>query len=658
MRVFRRARHRRCQSAAAHRSWSPYNGPGRRCSDRRDVRQAAGQESHRTERQEAPGRAAGDRRRQRRHPRRRYQGYDLSADYVAVQLREPATRSRSSRSTSSSAGRERPPVLEQIAPAAKTYADGRRLLHLPAVTGGRRHRAGAGRRPDPAADTDADARPAAAKRPTSPASSPGNIALVQRGTCPSRSRSRNADGRRRVGRRSSSTRASRAGPTRSPVDLGELARPAIPMVVRRASPSATSSPRPGPTVTASRSTPTLETSAPTDNVIAETPERRPRQRRHGRRPPRQRARGPGHQRQRLRHRRAARDRAAARRRPAVDEQGAVRLLGRRGARPARLRRTTSRSLRRQQRDDRAVPELRHDRLAELRVRVRLRRRRLRRDRRRPGTARLGADRERCSRGFFAAAGLPTESAPTSTAAPTTGRSSRSASRPAASSPAPRASRPPRRQPLFGGTAGVAYDPCYHQACDTIANVNLTALDVNCRRHRRLHRPLRLQPHLHPLGAHWNAVRSPGRLARAAPSGWRLSAVNQPRSEAELAGARRKRSRKPRQRRGSRSTRRCSPPIPARSTKRLTASLSRRTPPLLNKTPPPDRRLLGGGSRGVPASGFGQSQAHVVVRQVLPADPVLRVGSLDLEAEALERRPCRSTRVRVDLGQTSTRELYR
>jgi Zn-dependent M28 family amino/carboxypeptidase len=31
---------------------------------------------------------------------------------------------------------------------------------------------------------------------------------------------------------------------------------------------------------------------------------------------------------------------------------------------------------------------------------------------------------------------------------------------------------------FGGTAGVAYDACYHLACDTFSNVNLTALDVN------------------------------------------------------------------------------------------------------------------------------------------------------------------------------------
>ncbi len=32
--------------------------------------------------------------------------------------------------------------------------------------------------------------------------------------------------------------------------------------------------------------------------------------------------------------------------------------------------------------------------------------------------------------------------------------------------------------LWGGTAGQAFDPCYHQACDTYANVNDAALDVN------------------------------------------------------------------------------------------------------------------------------------------------------------------------------------
>jgi Zn-dependent M28 family amino/carboxypeptidase len=30
--------------------------------------------------------------------------------------------------------------------------------------------------------------------------------------------------------------------------------------------------------------------------------------------------------------------------------------------------------------------------------------------------------------------------------------------------------------IYGGTAGVAYDPCYHQACDTIVNLSQAALD--------------------------------------------------------------------------------------------------------------------------------------------------------------------------------------
>jgi len=32
--------------------------------------------------------------------------------------------------------------------------------------------------------------------------------------------------------------------------------------------------------------------------------------------------------------------------------------------------------------------------------------------------------------------------------------------------------------IWGGTAGEQFDPCYHEACDTFANVNLDALDVN------------------------------------------------------------------------------------------------------------------------------------------------------------------------------------
>jgi Zn-dependent M28 family amino/carboxypeptidase len=37
---------------------------------------------------------------------------------------------------------------------------------------------------------------------------------------------------------------------------------------------------------------------------------------------------------------------------------------------------------------------------------------------------------------------------------------------------------PAEVALWGGTAGQQYDQCYHLACDTYANVNLTALEVN------------------------------------------------------------------------------------------------------------------------------------------------------------------------------------
>lgn len=34
------------------------------------------------------------------------------------------------------------------------------------------------------------------------------------------------------------------------------------------------------------------------------------------------------------------------------------------------------------------------------------------------------------------------------------------------------------QKMFGGVAGDAFDPCYHQLCDDVSNVNLTAWEVN------------------------------------------------------------------------------------------------------------------------------------------------------------------------------------
>jgi hypothetical protein len=35
-----------------------------------------------------------------------------------------------------------------------------------------------------------------------------------------------------------------------------------------------------------------------------------------------------------------------------------------------------------------------------------------------------------------------------------------------------------QESIWGGTAGEQFDPCYHQACDTLANVDLHALEVN------------------------------------------------------------------------------------------------------------------------------------------------------------------------------------
>ena len=37
---------------------------------------------------------------------------------------------------------------------------------------------------------------------------------------------------------------------------------------------------------------------------------------------------------------------------------------------------------------------------------------------------------------------------------------------------------PEQQAIWGGTAGEQFDPCYHEACDTLDNVDLHALEVN------------------------------------------------------------------------------------------------------------------------------------------------------------------------------------
>ena len=201
--------------------------------------------------------------------------------------------------------------------------------------------------------------------------------------------------------------------------------------------------------------------------------RRRQQRRDGRRPPRLGRRRAGHQRQRLGQRRDPGDRRG-------DAEG--RSRGTRCASPGGAPRSPAWSVRGSTSNsltaggagqDRAVPELRHDRLAELRP-VRLRRRRRRRSGRPGGSAAI----EDLFNDFYADRGLPS-SRPPSTAAPTTGRSSTAVGIPAGGLfTGAEGTKTAAQAAMYGGTAGQPYDPCYHAACDTFANNNNTVLDLN------------------------------------------------------------------------------------------------------------------------------------------------------------------------------------
>ena len=126
------------------------------------------------------------------------------------------------------------------------------------------------------------------------------------------------------------------------------------------------------------------------------------------------------------------------------------------------------------RGDRGEPQLRHGRFAQLRA-LRLRRRPLGHPAASGGAPDgSGADRAGV-RDYFARQGLETD--PTafdgrSDYGPfiATGRPGR---RPVHRR---RGDQDRRQAAIYGGTAGAPYDPCYHQACDTFANLNNTALD--------------------------------------------------------------------------------------------------------------------------------------------------------------------------------------
>ena len=80
------------------------------------------------------------------------------------------------------------------------------------------------------------------------------------------------------------------------------------------------------------------------------------------------------------------------------------------------------------------------------------------------------------------------------------------------------------QAAYGGTAGEAFDPCYHQACDDIDNISVEGLNQMSDAVAHADQPLRLQPQLHPaadgLGEAGSAKTAQGKYlgTRCASSG--------------------------------------------------------------------------------------------------------------------------------------------
>ena len=145
------------------------------------------------------------------------------------------------------------------------------------------------------------------------------------------------------------------------------------------------------------------------------------------------------------------------------------------SRASSARRPTCRDVAGGARADRHVPELRHGRLAELRV-LRLRRRRVRRFRRAgagpAGRRDRGAVRGRTTRQRRSRSRAPISRAVGLQAVHRGGHPVGRALH------GRRGIKTAQQAAIWGGTAGPQFDPCYHLACDTFANNNNHALEVN------------------------------------------------------------------------------------------------------------------------------------------------------------------------------------
>ena len=430
----------------------------------------------------APQRARVDRRCQRRHSRLRHRRLRPRASTTwsreARQRRATPRGSRRSRSRSSENSRRRrcrrPRRRRRRTSTPDDFAthDVLRLRHG--------HRRGRPSRSTPRlTPTTRHVGPADASPRTSRQRSSGTVALMQRGSCTVRREGRQRpDRRRRGGDRLQRRHSRRRGLGRR--DPGRPAgEPGIPAL---GASFALGQDLADPAGTTGQHHQRHGVGDPGHLQRARTRPRVARRgtRHPGRRPPRQRGRRTGHQRQRQRLRVPARGRRGDGRREAA-QQGALLVVGRRGARPARAATHYVADLAANDPaalgQDRDVPELRHGGLPELRP-VRLRRRQLgvpARTGRRRGPVRIRRDRGDCSTTTSRSQGLASEETRSAVAATTdpfiaegipsgglfTGAEGLKTAAQAA---------------VYGGQAGVAYDHCYHADCDDIGNVNMEAID--------------------------------------------------------------------------------------------------------------------------------------------------------------------------------------
>ncbi len=200
---------------------------------------------------------------------------------------------------------------------------------------------------------------------------------------------------------------------------------------------------------------------------------RPEQRDHGGRTPRLRARGPGHQRQRLGLERADRGRRDAGQGEA-DEQAALRLVGRRGGRSGRLERSTWPTFSEEDAENIEM-YLNFDMIGSPNYGLFIY------DGDGSGFGLTGPDGsdeiEALFERYYAERDIPSE--PTAFSGRSDYQAFINVGIPSGGLfTGAEGIKTPAQVEKWGGTAGVAYDPCYHSACDDIDNVSHEALAIN------------------------------------------------------------------------------------------------------------------------------------------------------------------------------------